>query len=154
MIRVISCAAEKNDEGTSGETSCLDKWVDDLPALRSRIEQALRDRLAMEPDNEVHRREGEMLKRTTGGTSSRPSAQSDIRMLLYAMLRAHVFYTDFGLLTVSGTGGGGGGNSVGGHEELAKDVTFCKIELKLDIKFNVMFLPFSSDKNITLRKNR
>ncbi|KAM0036404.1 hypothetical protein Hdeb2414_s0014g00425961 [Helianthus debilis subsp. tardiflorus] len=54
--RVTSCAATKNAEGTSGETSCLDKWVDDLAALRLRIEQALRDRLAVEPDNEDHKR--------------------------------------------------------------------------------------------------
>ncbi|KAF5789874.1 hypothetical protein HanXRQr2_Chr09g0376371 [Helianthus annuus] len=54
--RVNSCAAEKNDEGKSGETSCLDKWVDELAALRSRIEKALSDRLAVEPDNKVHMR--------------------------------------------------------------------------------------------------
>ncbi|MFS7980570.1 hypothetical protein Hanom_Chr10g00940961 [Helianthus anomalus] len=41
------------------------------------------------------------------------------------MQRARVFYTHFGLITVSGTGGGGGGggNSVGGREEVPPDVT-------------------------------
>ncbi|MFS7892107.1 hypothetical protein Hanom_Chr00s000496g01646671 [Helianthus anomalus] len=115
--RVNSCAAEKNDEGTSGETSCVDKWVDELAALRLRIEKALSDRLNVEPDNKVHRRlkrkyievldvlqclpaegletfeEGEMLKRTTGGTSSPPPALSAIRIVFYATQCACVFFT-------------------------------------------------------------
>ncbi|KAJ0948258.1 hypothetical protein HanRHA438_Chr01g0025101 [Helianthus annuus] len=112
-----SCAAEKNDEGTNGETSCVDKWLQELAALRSRIEKALSDRLTVEPDNEDHRRlkrkylevldvlpcltiegletfeEGEMLKRTAGGTSSPPSALAGNRMVFYAMQSACVFFT-------------------------------------------------------------
>ncbi|KAJ0568600.1 hypothetical protein HanPI659440_Chr06g0251311 [Helianthus annuus] len=115
--RVNSCAAEKNDEGTSGETSYVDKWVDELAALRFRIEKALSDRLAVEPDNGVHMRlkrrytevldvlpcwsaeqletfkEGETLKRTTRGTSSPPSAPSGIRMVFYATPSGSVFFT-------------------------------------------------------------
>ncbi|KAJ0618756.1 hypothetical protein HanHA89_Chr02g0057211 [Helianthus annuus] len=99
--RVNSSAAANNAECGSGETSCLDKWIYDLSALRSRIEQALRDQLAVEPDSQELRRlrrryidvldvfpclpaeglesieEGELLKRTTQGSSSRPSALSD-----------------------------------------------------------------------------
>ncbi|KAJ0805391.1 hypothetical protein HanPI659440_Chr02g0049461 [Helianthus annuus] len=36
--RVNSSAAANNAECGSGETSCLDKWIYDLSALRSRIE--------------------------------------------------------------------------------------------------------------------
>ncbi|MFS7955823.1 hypothetical protein Hanom_Chr07g00647221 [Helianthus anomalus] len=89
--RVSLCAVEKNDESTSGATSYVDKWVDELAVLRSRIEKALGDRLTKEPNNEVHQKklkrkyikvldvlpcfpaeglktfeEGEILKRTTG----------------------------------------------------------------------------------------
>ncbi|KAJ0640434.1 hypothetical protein HanLR1_Chr16g0615381 [Helianthus annuus] len=114
---VNSSAAEKNDEGTAGEASCVDKWLQELAALRSRIEKALSDRLTGEPDNEDHRRlkrkylevldvlpclpaegketfeEGEMLKRAVGGTSSPPSALAGNRTVFFAAQSACVFFT-------------------------------------------------------------
>ncbi|MFS7904965.1 hypothetical protein Hanom_Chr01g00042241 [Helianthus anomalus] len=54
--RVNFCGAGKNDESTSGATSCVDKCVDELVALRSRIKKALSHRLTEEPNNEVHQR--------------------------------------------------------------------------------------------------
>ncbi|KAJ0441862.1 hypothetical protein HanRHA438_Chr16g0750591 [Helianthus annuus] len=101
--RVNLCVVEKNDKSTSGAASCVDKWVDELAALRARIEKALGDRLSEEPNNEVHRRlkrkyievldvlpcfpvegleafeEGEMVKGATGSTSSPPPALSGER---------------------------------------------------------------------------
>ncbi|KAF5803921.1 hypothetical protein HanRHA438_Chr06g0286221 [Helianthus annuus] len=105
------------DKGAGEQTSYVDKWVDELAALRFRIEKALSDRLAVEPDNGVHMRlkrrytevldvlpcwpaeqletfkEGETLKRTTRGTSSPPSAPSGIRMVFYATQSGSVFFT-------------------------------------------------------------
>ncbi|KAF5789246.1 hypothetical protein HanXRQr2_Chr09g0368891 [Helianthus annuus] len=93
-----SSTAEKNDEGMGGQASSVDEWLQELAALRSKIEKTLSDRLNLEPDNEDHRRlkrkylevldmlpclpdegldtfeEGDMLKRTAGGSSSPPSA--------------------------------------------------------------------------------
>ncbi|KAF5786579.1 hypothetical protein HanRHA438_Chr10g0454821 [Helianthus annuus] len=92
-----SSAAEKNDDGTGGQVNIVDEWLQELAALRSKIEKTLSDRLNLEPDNEDHRRlkrkylevldvlpclpdegletfeEGDMLNRTTGGSSSPPS---------------------------------------------------------------------------------
>ncbi|MFS7892066.1 hypothetical protein Hanom_Chr00s000496g01646651 [Helianthus anomalus] len=142
--RVNSCAAEKNDEGTSGETSCVDKWVDELDALRSRIEKALSDRLTVEPDNEYQRRlkrkyievldvlpclsaerldtfeEGEMLKRTTGGTSS-PLSPSQVFVWFFTPRKVHVYFLPNWFNNCLGDGGGGGGNSVGEREQPAQD---------------------------------
>ncbi|MFS8004496.1 hypothetical protein Hanom_Chr13g01226531 [Helianthus anomalus] len=93
-----SSTAEKNDDGTGGQTSIVDEWLQGLAALRSKIEKTLSDRLNLDPDNEDHRKlkrkylevldvlpclpdegletfeEGDMLNRTAGGSSSPPSA--------------------------------------------------------------------------------
>ncbi|KAJ0644183.1 hypothetical protein HanOQP8_Chr16g0609101 [Helianthus annuus] len=106
----------QNDKSTSGAASCVDKWVDELAALRARIEKALGDRLSEEPNNEVHRRlkrkyievldvlpcfpvegleafeEGEMVKGATGSTSSPPPALSGILMFLYVTQTPCVFF--------------------------------------------------------------
>ncbi|KAJ0680993.1 hypothetical protein HanPI659440_Chr16g0630741 [Helianthus annuus] len=102
--RVNSCVLEKNGENTSKDPSCVDKWIDELVALRARIEKVLRDRLTEDPNNETHKmlkckyievldvlpcfpakgleafEDGEMLKRATGSTSSPPPALTGILM--------------------------------------------------------------------------
>ncbi|MFS7890107.1 hypothetical protein Hanom_Chr00s000007g01614911 [Helianthus anomalus] len=112
-----------------------------LAALRPRIEKALNDRLTVEPDNEDHRRlkrkylevldvlpclsaegletfeEGEMLKRTAGGTSSPLSALAGNHMVFYATQSACVFFLPYCFYNW------GGGNSAGGREQPAHDDT-------------------------------
>ncbi|KAJ0602178.1 hypothetical protein HanOQP8_Chr03g0117231 [Helianthus annuus] len=86
-----------------GQASIVDEWLQELAALRSKIEKTLSDRLNLDPDNEDHRRlkrkylevldmlpclpdegletfeEGDMLNRTAGGSSSPPSALAGTR---------------------------------------------------------------------------
>ncbi|KAF5789037.1 hypothetical protein HanXRQr2_Chr09g0366161 [Helianthus annuus] len=112
-----SSAAEKNDEGTGGQASIVDEWLQELAALRSKIEKTLSDRLNLEPENEDHRRlkrkylevldvlpclpdegletfeEGDMLNRTAGGSSSPLSALAGNRMFfLFATQGACYFF--------------------------------------------------------------
>ncbi|KAJ0853249.1 hypothetical protein HanRHA438_Chr14g0648951 [Helianthus annuus] len=101
QVKPLSDAtAEKGggEQGTGGEASSVDEWLQELAALRSKIEKTFSDRLNLEPDNKDHRRlkrkylevldvlpclpdegletfeEGDMWKRTAGGSSSPPSA--------------------------------------------------------------------------------
>ncbi|MFS7998311.1 hypothetical protein Hanom_Chr12g01152201 [Helianthus anomalus] len=100
---VNSCVLKKNGENTSKDPSCVDKWVDELGALRAIIEKVLGDRLTEDPNNETHQmlkriyieeldvlpcfpaegleafEDGEVLKRATGSTSSPPPALTDNR---------------------------------------------------------------------------
>ncbi|MFS7989604.1 hypothetical protein Hanom_Chr11g01048881 [Helianthus anomalus] len=87
------------EHGTGGHASILDEWLQELAALRSKIEKTLSDRLNLEPDNKDHTRlkrkylevldvfpclpdegletfeEGDMLNRTVGGSSSPPGLE-------------------------------------------------------------------------------
>ncbi|MFS7962457.1 hypothetical protein Hanom_Chr08g00726831 [Helianthus anomalus] len=96
QVKPLSEAPAEN--GGAEQGSIVDEWLQELVALRSKIEKTLSDRLNLDPDNEDHRRlkrkylevldvlpclpdegletfeEGDMLNRTAGGCSSPPSA--------------------------------------------------------------------------------
>ncbi|XP_035832218.1 uncharacterized protein LOC110871593 isoform X3 [Helianthus annuus] len=98
-VKPLSEAPAEN--GGAEQASIVDEWLQELAALRSKIEKTLSDRLNLDPDNEDHRRlkrkylevldvlpclpdegletfeEGDMLNRTAGGSSSPPSALAE-----------------------------------------------------------------------------
>ncbi|MFS7931124.1 hypothetical protein Hanom_Chr04g00352371 [Helianthus anomalus] len=104
-VKPLSEAPAENVGTEQG--SILDEWLQELVALRSKIEKTLSDRLTLEPDNEDHMRlkrkylevldvlpclpdegletfeEGDMLNRTAGGCSSPPSAPAGAFCLPY-----------------------------------------------------------------------